>query len=314
MADEEYPPTVANLLAQQSLRWILVGGKGGVGKTTTSCSLALLLSKHRSRVLLISTDPAHNLSDAFRTKIGSEPTRITETLDAMEVKASVPKDVLESDDGAGLQAMLGKFEFPGADELFAISHVMKLAASMEYDTVVLDTAPTGHTLRFLQLPETMDNFLNTFTSGPMGGMLTQLMGANGEHMERINEMKTHIRMAKTQFTDPDLTTFVCVCIPEFLSVYETERLIQELTENDIDVQNIVVNQVVRDPPAPCTQCAARIAMQGKYLGQIADLYDDFHVSIIPLLQREVRGIPDLTVFGSLLLHPESTEPVLPEQE
>ncbi|KAJ6784820.1 hypothetical protein PWT90_10123 [Aphanocladium album] len=328
-ADDALEPSLQSLLDQRSLRWIFVGGKGGVGKTTTSCSLAIQLAKVRRSVLLISTDPAHNLSDAFSQKFGKEARLVNgfDNLSAMEIDPNGSmQDLLagqnEQDDvnamGGGMGGMMQDLAFaiPGIDEAMSFAEVLKQVKSLSYETIVFDTAPTGHTLRFLQFPTVLEKALAKVSqlSSQYGPLLNGFLGANGQlpngqnlndMMEKLESLRETISEVNTQFKDADLTTFVCVCIAEFLSLYETERMIQELTGYGIDTHSIVVNQLLFPKSgSDCDQCNARRKMQTKYLDQYEELYaEDFNVVKMPLLVEEVRGKEKLEKFSEMLAHP-----------
>lgn len=304
---DDFAPTLQNILDQESLQWIFVGGKGGVGKTTTSTSLGVLLSTVREKVLIVSTDPAHNLSDAFCQKFTHEPTLVNgfSNLYCMEVEpASIAGDQQTDQLGLGeegpMQAMMKEIgaAMPGIDEAMSFTEIMKSVQKMDYSVIVFDTAPTGHTLRLLRFPTTLQTAFEKIMDlkNKYGGMINQVAAMTG--MGSAQQLETSIlgKLEETQrvigevnkaFRDPEKTTFVCVCIPEFLSVYETERLVQELTKYEIDVHNIVVNQVLFAEPDACRKLLARKRMQDKYLNQIHELYDDFNVSVMPMLDNEV---------------------------
>jgi len=129
-------------------------------------------------------------------------------------------------------------------------------------------------------------------------------GENTDIMSKLQSTKKVIEEINTQFKNPAMTTFICVCIPEFLSLYETERLIQELTKFQIDTQNIIINQVLYpEKDAQCRLCDTRSKMQQKYVDQIYDLYELFHIIKLPLLPGEIRGLDALRKFAQYLLKP-----------
>jgi len=306
-----------------------VGGKGGVGKTTVSSSIALQMAKVRDSVLIISTDPAHNLSDAFGQKFTKYPTPVkgVQNLFAMEIDPTFEHEDLDGGEGApqgadplglgslGLHDMAASF--PGIDEAMGFAEVMKQVQSMEYSVIIFDTAPTGHTLRFLSFPSALEKgFSKIFDLkskfGAMFSQLSSMMMPGGfdanEMTSKLDSTRKVIEEVNSQFKNPEMTTFVPVMIPEFLSLYETERLIQELTKFEMDVINIVVNQILfAKKNDTCPLCSTRSKMQGKYLSQVDVLYSDFHVTKLPLLQTEIRGVPALSEFAKFLIEPFDPE-------
>jgi arsenite-transporting ATPase len=192
----EFAPTLQNLVDQKSLKWIFVGGKGGVGKTTTSSSLAVEMSKHREQVLIISTDPAHNLSDAFDQKFGAKPQPVNgfDNLFCMEVDPTANEQAGSNffssmlgggqgvDGGSNSDFMKEMMSsVPGIDEATSFGEILKSLDEYKFDLIIFDTAPTGHTLRLLNFPNILEKGLHKLLelNDKFGGMLNNMGGMMG---------------------------------------------------------------------------------------------------------------------------------------
>jgi arsenite/tail-anchored protein-transporting ATPase len=263
----------------------------------------------------------------------------------MEIDASqqAAAEMDETDENDVFGQMFSDLQnsIPGIDEAMSFSELMKQVQQMDFDVVVFDTAPTGHTLRLLSFPTVLEKaFAKVWELkdrfGGLIGQATALMTGGGnpaaaqeQMLGKLEETRDVIRKVNVAFQDPAKTTFVCVCIPEFLSIFETERLVQELSKFGIDSHNIVVNQVLfpekdaeelsewyknngdalpKEAKEICAKFLARKKMQDKYIGQCFDLYgEDFHVILMPLLDYEVRGVEKLKTFSELLVDPVDLE-------
>jgi len=339
---------LSNIVNNETLKWVFVGGKGGVGKTSVSTSLAVLMSQKKQKVLIISTDPAHNLSDAFNQKIGSQPTLINGFTNLYGIELNVKE--IKDDEPDLLHDLFGlpqddetqnliediKNSIPGVDEALAISLLFQDIDKMDYNFIIFDTAPTGHTLRMLSFPQNLEDAfgkLNTLKEkiGPLAGLMASTLGEGYKNlMDMISVFKEQITKVRNNFSNKQHTTFIAVCIPEFLSMYETERLLQELKKSNIDCHNIVINQVLfinkDNDNCDCDMCKSRFKMQSKYIRQIQELYGEeqndidedinmnennegnnqdnntkFLISILPLQEEEIRGIDLLNKFSKLLI-------------
>ncbi|KAF1742472.1 hypothetical protein MXB_322 [Myxobolus squamalis] len=182
---------------------------------------------------------------------------------------------------------------------------------MKYSVVIFDTAPTGHTLKLLSFPISLSKTVSKLhefksTLFPLLKQVGSLFGSDFNLEPILNKVEAAIpiiEMVSAQLRDPTSTTFVCVCIAEFLSMYETERLIQQLTTMNVNVNTIIINQLVENNQAcaRCELCTSRANSQQKYVEQIEEMYDDYHLIKSFLLPFEVRGIDQLKIYSKFLM-------------
>ena len=299
-----------------------------MGKTTCAAATAYKLSREGYDTLVVSTDPAHSLSDSFDTPVSSEPEEIYDSLWAVEVDPedameeyrdtieSVPEKLLGGvGSGLGLdteevgEGMGGLFDdamdAPGSDEAAAMYKFMEYMDSDKWEYIVFDTAPTGHTLRLLQLPEVMDSMVGRLVriQSQIQGVVDSFKGILGggdegvDAQDKLESLKERIERVRAKLMDPDHTDFRVVTIPESMAVLETQRLIERLSRFGIPVRTVVVNKVMEDVNEDCEFCQDRWEVQRKNIEDAEEMFRDLEMIRLPLMREEVQGVEALEKVG-----------------
>jgi arsenite/tail-anchored protein-transporting ATPase len=260
----------------------LIGGKGGVGKTTCAAAIAVHAAATGARVLVASTDPAPSLGDALKVPLAPNPRRVklpNHRLAAVEIDArhsldrwlagrkglleeiAVQGTWLERDDVVRLL----RLSLPGIDEIAALLEISTLADSRQLDLVVVDTAPTGHALRMLAMPDALAAVSAVFHRMREKRRIMEeaLRGESRRSAEDalIEEIAGTARGLSQLLRDPRRTRVSWVTLAEPMAVVETADAVEALKAGGIDVSSIIVNGLTRAPGSPCGHCDARRALE-----------------------------------------------------
>ena len=325
-----------------------VGGKGGVGKTSSSSAIALSAADKGLRTLLVSTDPAHSLGDALGVSLpsGQVTPIVTETnLWALELSVDeamdefrglasgleaeslasalgVPKEIIDS---FGLDDLTSIFANPppGIDEIVALTKIFKYAREKDedgrsrYDKIIIDTAPTGHTLRLLQLPTFLGNLTGQLIKfrGKIQGAISAFKGMFGGGADgasedkiggvlgRLEELQDNMAALKETLMDSAATQFVVVTIPTALAVAESRRLVASLKKAGISVGALLCNQVVaEDAGQKYLQTRRRGQQACMSVLQGAALAESLEITEVPYFDTEITGLYGLRYFADIA-HP-----------
>ena len=348
--------------------YVLYGGKGGVGKTTMAAATGLASARDGTATLVVSTDPAHSLSDTFETDVPADPLRIRDDLPLYAAEIDPESALSEGDamfggmadgdagggdghpfggrapgaddgpesgpmgglgamlggDGDPMSAMLGG-PMPGADEAAAMQKLLEFMDDERFERVVVDTAPTGHTLRLLELPELMDTMVGRIVKlkqqfqGMMEGLKGMFGGEDADPEAGLDDLEVlaeRVKRLRATLRDPSKTDFRVVMVPEEMSVFESKRLLSQLSEYGVPVETVVVNKVMEDLAsvtdaadseafvAPnldtCEFCQRRWNVQQDALAEAQAVFRGHDVKRVPLFADEVRGERMLRLVAACL--------------
>lgn len=310
------PRRVESPAALASRRRVLfVGGKGGVGKTSVASGLALGRAGEGARVLLVSTDPAHNLGHLWGGRLGDSPTRLAESgdgvVDGIEIDPAATVDrhlaavrdtmrrlLPEHQHAAAVRHLELARDAPGTHESAVLERVADCVAlgTDSYDLVVFDTAPSGHTLRLMTLPQQLTTWTeallaNRDRSERLGAAVRGL-GGGEEGVDRDAELRRVLVRRRERFAalrevvgDPRVTSFVLVLLAERIPVLETAELHDRLRATGVDVGALVVNR--RSPADSGPLLEARRRLEDDQLAELHRRLPHLVPHEVPLLPGEV---------------------------
>ena len=310
-----------NRLDREPKRLIMIGGKGGVGKTTCASAIALHFALQGKKTLIISSDPTPSLSDIFEMEIGDRETPIKglANLWGIEISSEVVLKKWKERFGPEIYEVVSSFasldyDFvdyvggaPGIEEEYMLNYILELVESGQYELVIWDTAPAGHTLRLLHLPQIFLRHLEAATKFYMNlysyfeKLKENIKFKKGKKslLEIISGWEGLAEKVVNFIRDPEKTEFVVVTIPEALGVKQTERILKDFDEYQLKVNHLIVNYVIQE--ADCEFHRVRREMQQGYIGILKNQYSDrIQLIEVGLSAREIKGVERIKKVANIL--------------
>ncbi len=287
-------------------QYIFFSGKGGVGKTTMAATTAVYQSQKGKRTLLVSTDPAGNLGDIFERKVGIETIQISPDLFLAQMDSDAITDAYKNRmleplsailEGAVLEQVKEEFNGGCTVEIATFDKFTDFLGDESYDLIIFDTAPTGHTLRLMTLPNEWDKYIKKSAEGKGQtciGPVSQLEGSRQKYAHAVSMLQ-----------NSDRTIVYLVSRPEKTSIYETLRAKSELERTGIHNFHLVINGVYPNHSSLTGLFGKMADNQKKYVQQLQDLFPGKY-SEVPLQQSEVKGITNIALLGEIAFDHKET--------